>query len=99
MSNVNIEAIHFSADEKLKGFINTKVEKLNTFFDHIVTTDVILKVDKKESHDNKIVEIKMNVPGKELFAKKQSDSFEGATDDAIEALRRQVKKYKEKSND
>jgi putative sigma-54 modulation protein len=38
----------------------------------------------------------MNVPGKTLFAKHQSDSFEGAADEAIEALRRQIKKFKEK---
>ena len=96
MANLNVEAVHFTADGKLIDFIEDKVGKLNTFFDHIVNTDVTLKVDKKESHDNKVVEIKMQVPGKDLFAKKQSDSFEGATDEAVEALRRQVKKYKEK---
>jgi len=96
MSIINVEAVHFTADQKLVDFINIKVDKLNTFFDHIVNTDVTLKVDKKESHENKIVEIKMHVPGKELFAKKSGVSFESATDECVEALRRQVKKYKDK---
>ena len=95
MGNINVEAVHFSADQKLVDFINERVNKLNTFFDHIVNTDVIIKVDKKESTSNKIVEIKMMVPGKDLFVKKHADSFEGATDEAVEALRRQIKKYKE----
>ncbi len=96
MSTVNVEAVHFTADQQLVDFINVKVDKLNKFFDNIVNTDVILKVEKKESFENKIVEIKMNVPGKELFAKKTGDSFESATDECVEALRRQVKKYKER---
>jgi putative sigma-54 modulation protein len=36
------------------------------------------------------------VPGKQFFAKNQADSFEAATDEAVEGLRRQIKKYKEK---
>jgi putative sigma-54 modulation protein len=42
------------------------------------------------------VEIKLNVPGKQFFAKNQDDSFEAAADEAIEGLRTQLKKYKEK---
>jgi len=38
----------------------------------------------------------MNVPGKQFFAKNQADSFEAAADEAVEGLRRQIKKYKEK---
>ena len=46
---------------------------------------------------NKITEIKIHVPGKELFAKKESKSFEESTDLCVEALRKQVKKHKEKT--
>ncbi len=96
MGKVKIEAVHFTVDSKLTQLIESKLEKLNQFFDHIINCHVILKVAKKESHDNKIVEIKMHVPGKEMFAKKQEDSFEKAADEAVEALRRQIKKHKEK---
>ena len=96
MSTINVEAVHFSVDKKLSEFIENKVEKLHQFFDNIVHVDVTLKVDKKESHDNKIVEIKVQVPGKDLFAKKQSNTFEASTDEAFEALKRQVDKHKGK---
>lgn len=96
MGKINIEAVHFAADVKLTDLIESKLEKLNLFYDQILSSEVILKVDKKESHANKVVEIKMLVPGKELFAKKQGDSFEAAADEVVEALRRQIKKYKEK---
>ena len=54
------------------------------------------KLDKKEGVENKIAEIKLAIPGKDLFAKKQCKSFEEATDLAVEALRKQIKKHKGK---
>ena len=70
--------------------------KLNLFFDQIVDAEVYLKIDRANTNDNKIVEIKLNIPGKDLFAKKQGKSFEEATDESIEALRRQLKRHKGK---
>lgn len=94
--NVKIQAVHFNADQKLVDFINEKVNKLEQFHDHIISSNVYLKVDKKAAKENKIAEIRINIPGKELFAKKQCDTFEEATDSACSALERQVKKYKSK---
>ena len=45
---------------------------------------------------NKVAEIRIITPGKEMFAKKQCKSFEEAADLAAEALRRQVKRKKGK---
>ena len=42
--------------------------------------------------ENKLVDIKIQVPGKELFAKRHATSFEAAVDEVTEALRRQVVK-------
>jgi putative sigma-54 modulation protein len=94
--NIQIQAVHFSADKQLKDFINKKVEKLISIDDSIINVDVYLKVDKPESHNNKVVEIKLHSPLAEYFAKKQADSFEESTDLASQALRRQILKQKEK---
>ena len=91
---VQVQAIRFEADKELLTFVQERVNKLTQFFDNIIDSEVYLKIDKAESFNNKVVEIKLNVPGKDLFAKKQCKSFEHATDDAIEALRRQLKKHK-----
>ncbi len=91
-----MHSIHFDADRKLVDFIQKKANKLDTFFDKIIDGEVFLRLDKDETHENKIVEIKMNIPGTQLFAKEKSKSFEAATDEAVEGLRRQLKKYKEK---
>jgi|TARA_Y100000592_G_C5383246_1_gene274511 putative sigma-54 modulation protein len=93
---LQMHSIHFDADRKLIDFIQKKADKLDTFYDRIIDGEVFMRLDKNERNENKIVEIKLNVPGKQFFAKHQTDSFEGAADEAIEGLRRQIKKYKEK---
>jgi putative sigma-54 modulation protein len=93
---LQMHSIHFDADQRLIDFIQKKANKLDTFYEHIVDGEVFLRLVKKESRENKMVEIKLNIPGTQLFAKEQSDSFEAATDMAVEALRRQIKKHKEK---
>ena len=93
---LRVHSIHFDADRKLLDFISKKVDKLTTFDDKLMSGEVFLRLDKSDDHSNKVTEIKINVPGKELFAKKQCASFEEATDLAVDALRKQIKKNKEK---
>ena len=93
---VQIHSLKFDADKKLTDFIDTKVNKLNQFYDDIISAEVILRVDKDQSLENKIAEIKLKIPGTELFAKKQTKTFEESTDNALEALRRQLTKFKDK---
>ncbi|MCC5924821.1 MAG: ribosome-associated translation inhibitor RaiA [Crocinitomicaceae bacterium] len=94
--DLTVQAVNFSADENLIDFVSNKIIKLNTFSDEIITCSTFMKVDKKATANNKITEIKLLIPGRELFAKKQCDSFEQATDEVVEAIRRQIKRYKGK---
>lgn len=98
--NIKINDVHFNADQKLVDFINKKVSKLETFFDGIISVEVILKVIKPETSNNKEVELKISIPTKDyLFAKKQADSFEEAIDLSVDAVKRQLSKYKERLHD
>ena len=94
---VKIQSVHFDADKKLLEFIQERVNKLNTFYDGIINSEVVLKLDKSDSAENKIAEIKLHVSGSDLFAKKQCKSFEEAVDSSIDALKTQVMKRKEKT--
>ncbi|MFC2175935.1 ribosome hibernation-promoting factor, HPF/YfiA family [Bacteroidota bacterium] len=94
---VKIQSIHFDADVKLLDFVENRVGKLNTYSNAIIDSEVYLKLDKSSTHENKVAEIKLLVPGNDLFAKRQCATFEQATDEAVEALRRQLKKQKEKA--
>ncbi len=94
-----VQSLHFDADKKLLAFVNEKVNKLNTYGETIVSGDVILRLEKADNAENKLVEIKLHLKGSELFAKKHSKSFEEAIDLTVEALTTQIKKHKEKTKE
>lgn len=93
LMKLQVQSIHFDADTKLIDFIQRKVDKLETFYDRLVDGEVFLRLNN-EGIDNKTVEIKLNVPGTQLFAVEKAKSFEAAADLATEALRNQLKKFK-----
>lgn len=92
----NIQSVHFDADKKLINFANERVNKLTTYYDGLISSEVVLRLDKSSTDENKLVEIKLHAKGQELFSKKQSASFEESIDLACEALKTQIKRYKEK---
>lgn len=93
---VTVHSVHFDADKDLIQFVENRVGKLEQFYDGIIGSEVFLRVDNSSTKENKVAEVKLSTPGKELFAKKQCKSFEEAADLAVEAIRRQMKKHKEK---
>lgn len=93
---IEIQSIHFKADQKLLDFIKNKVEKTQTFFDGVLSADVYLRLEKDKEGDNKLVEIKLNVSGNQVFASHHDSTFETATDFVLDKLVAQVKKHKEK---
>jgi len=94
--NVKINSLKFSATSKLEAFVENKVRKLGQYYDDIIGAEVFLKLENTQDLANKIAEIKVDIPGNELFVKKQSKSFEQSTDDAVDALKRQISKAKDK---
>jgi len=94
--DIKMHSIRFDADQKLVEFIHTKVKKLPNVYDDILGAEVFLRLDKDAYRENKLVEIKLDVKGQSVFAKKQCKTFEEATDLSIDALKRQLVKRKEK---
>lgn len=94
---IRIQAIHFDASEQLQAFIEKKVSKLYQYYDGVLKAEVSLKVVKPETANNKQAGVKLLVKNGECFAEKINDSFEGAIDECVEALEKQLVKFKEKS--
>jgi len=94
---IQIQSIHFDADEKLLNHIEKKVSKLNNYYDRITDAEVFLRLDNG-SHmvKDKIVELKLNLPGTTLFAKESQKSFESSLDVALGSVKRQLSKHKDK---
>ena len=94
--NIQIHSVRFDADKKLIDFVHQKLDKFTQYGEDIVNAEVYLRLDNDMEKENKISEIKLDISGKPLFARKQSKSFEEATDDAIDALKKQITKHKHK---
>ena len=95
--NVNIQTVHFDADDKLVDYVTKKIEKLNTFHDQILKVDLFLKLDNVvHSIKDKVVEIKVHVPKHDFCVKASSKSFEESFDNAMDSLISQIKRKKDK---
>ena len=89
-----VNSVNFTVDQKLVNFIHEKVKKLELMNNGIISSEVFLRIDKNSTQENKVAEVKLLMPGQELFAKKQCKSFEEATDQVVNALKKQVEKHK-----
>ena len=93
---VNFQSVSFKADQKLVDYIQVKLDKLDQFHDHIIDTDVFFYFKNTTSKENKIAEVKVNIPGNDILVTKEAGSFEEAIDIAADVLKRQLRKQKEK---
>ena len=94
---VMINSVHFKADQKLEDFITLKVEKLCAKHSEVINAEVSLKLDNTDTPENKIADIRLVLRGDDLYASKQSKTFEESIDTSIDALKKQLEKYKGKN--
>lgn len=93
---IRIESIHFTADQKLIEFIQKKLDKLDQYHDRVIDAHVILKLENSGRVRDKIVEVKLDVPGDLIIATESHKTFEAAIDQVSDVLKRQLIKYKER---
>ncbi len=91
-----IQSIHFNATGMLQEIITKKLNKLVKIYQRINHAEVYLRLENNDKQDNKRVELRLYIPGYELFALAQAGKFEIAFDKANKSIRRQLKKHKEK---
>lgn len=98
---LQMHAVKFTADQSLLDFIQAKLNKLDTFHDHIIGGEVFLRLEGADSNKvkEKVVEVRLTIPGKELFVKEHDKSFESATDRVLDVLKDKLVRCKEKRND
>lgn len=94
--NVQIQSVKFDADRRLIEFVENKMAKLERFADRTTSAEVILKLDKDLDKGNKVATVTLHVPGEEMVAEHRARTFEEAVDEAIDALKRQIEKFKER---
>lgn len=93
---VHTQSVNFNADQKLINFIQKRMNKLDTYYDKVIKSEVYLKVENTSNKENKIFEARLSIPGDRLVVKKVCKTFEEGTDSAVNSLERQLKKHKDK---
>ena len=93
---VEIQSVKFDADKKLVDFIQAKMNKMDRFVENALSSQVTLKIDKDDEQGNKVAVVKIDVAGGELLAERRCKRFEVAIDICMDAIKKQIDKYKEK---
>ena len=96
--NVIIQSLGFKAGEELEAYVREKLEKLKPN-DHIVSANVVLFLGPDRNVPNTYCEIRLEVPGPDLFIKESSPEFEQSIDSAVNKLQGMLRKAKEKQVD
>lgn len=91
---INLSGHHVEVTDSMRGYIESKFEKLERHFDHINNVYVVLKVEKIHH----IAEATLHVNGGEIHASAEDEVMYAAIDTLIDKLDRQVLKYKAKLN-
>ena len=92
--NITIHSLKFKASQKLNEFVEDKIQRLVKHLPHIIAAEVTMKLEQDHEQGNKIVDIRLDVPGHDLFASKQAKTFEEACLEACDALKNQIEKIK-----
>ena len=86
---------HMGVEHSQERILQKKLERLEKYYERVVDAEVILRVNNS-AFENKTVEIKFNIPRHQLFAKESASTFETATDLALDVIKRNLLKLKEK---
>ena len=93
---VNIQSVKFDASKQLIEFVEKKMSRLERFEDGSTGVDVVLKLDKDSEKGNKVALVTLRVPGGDIVSEQRARTFEEAVDLALDALKRQIEKRKER---
>ena len=92
----DIQSINFSAHSPLKDYLNIKLDRLPNYYDKIIGVQAIMKKVNSSDNKDKLFELIIEVPGGDIFVKKQGQSFEECIDLAMDTGKRMLKRKKEK---
>ncbi len=72
----DIQTVGFSAKEELMDTVKERVAKLEKYYNPIIGAEVYLRLLYDDHRENKKVELKLNIPGEDVYADHQSETFE-----------------------
>jgi putative sigma-54 modulation protein len=96
--HIIIQSLGFTASESLEAFVREKLKNFDKEAD-IIRANVTLFIASEANPHKYYCEIRLEVPGNDLFVKKSSDTFEKAIVDAADTIQNNMRKAKKKQMD
>lgn len=96
--DVIVQSLGFKASNDLESRVREKLENLKSA-DTVVRANVTLYQGPDRNVQNDYCEIRLEVPGPDVFAKRSSADFEQAIDETVDALQIQLRKMRDKQTD
>jgi putative sigma-54 modulation protein len=94
--NISINAIHFRASSRLISVVKQRVASLKKYNSHMDSVKIFLRLENNHLKKNKLSEIHVHLPGKNLIVRKRSETFEKSTSLAKSVLIKILAKSKQK---
>ncbi len=94
--NVQIRPVDVSIKNGTKQFMSKKLAKLEQYYDRIIDVVAWAKEEANGGKEEKVVDVKILVPGNLIIASGAADTFESATEKSVQIAKRNLKRYKEK---
>jgi putative sigma-54 modulation protein len=91
---INLTGHQIDVTDALKGYVDTKFERLARHFDHVINAHVVLSVEKLAQK----AEATLHINGSKIFADSVHEDMYAAIDGLIDKLDRQVLRHKEKKS-
>jgi putative sigma-54 modulation protein len=92
---LNVSGHHVEITESMRGYVASKIERLERHFDIVSNVHCILTVEKLRHK----AEAKVNVNGDTIYADNTEEDMYAAIDGLVDKLDRRVRKHKEKLAD
>lgn len=92
-----IEPVNFTASDELKEQISDIFDKLVKFNDRIISADIYMKNLSTTPEGNKKVDVRVFLPGRDIFVEQEADSYVSAAQQAFDRLKILLRRQKEKA--
>ena len=89
---LNVSGHHIEVTDALRGYVESKIEKIERHFDLVSDVNCVLTVEKLRHK----AEARVNVNGGTIYADNTEEDMYAAIDGLVDKLERRVRKYKEK---
>ena len=94
--DIKIQSLKFDASKQLIEFIEKKLSRLERFAEKPTGCDVVLRLEKDDEKGNKVALVTLHVPGGDILTEQKARTFEEAIDEALDVVKRQIEKRKDK---